>query len=94
MALQIHLAAIANIDQALERTIGIRSEVSARLSAIDQATNVRESEAVDLQALLSDLRDVDYAQAISQLNQQYAGLQAAQAAYTRVGQMSLFDFLR
>src|SRR5688572_17666928 len=87
-------AAIANIDQALERTIGIRSEVGARLSAIDQATSVRESEAVDLQALLSDLRDVDYAQAISQLNQQYAGLQAAQAAYTRVGQMSLFDFLR
>jgi flagellar hook-associated protein 3 FlgL len=87
-------AAIANLDQALERTIGVRSEVGARLSAIDQATNVRESEAVDLQALLSDLRDVDYAQAISQLNQQYAGLQAAQAAYTKIAQMSLFDFLR
>jgi flagellar hook-associated protein 3 FlgL len=87
-------AAIANIDQALERTIGVRSEIGARLSAVDQATNVRESEAVDLQALLSDLRDVDYARAISELNQQYAGLQAAQAAYTRIAQMSLFDFLR
>jgi flagellar hook-associated protein 3 FlgL len=87
-------AAIANIDQAIERTIGIRSEVGTRLSAIDQAANVRESEAVDLQALLSDLRDVDYAQAISELNQQYAGLQAAQAAYTRIAQMSLFDYLR
>jgi flagellar hook-associated protein 3 FlgL len=87
-------ASIANIDQALERTIGVRSEVGARLSAIDQATSIREVEAVDLQALLSDLRDTDYAKAISELNQQYAGLQAAQAAYTKISQMSLFDFLR
>jgi len=86
-------AAIANIDQALDHVVSVRSEVGARLQAIDTATDTRESEAVDLQALLSDLRDVDYAQAISLLNQQYAGLQAAQAAYTRIAQMSLFDYL-
>jgi flagellar hook-associated protein 3 FlgL len=86
-------AAIANLDQALDRVVGVRAEVGARLSAIDQAESTREDEAVDLQSLLSDLRDVDYAQAISKLNQQYAGLQAAQAAYTRIAQMSLFDYL-
>jgi flagellar hook-associated protein 3 FlgL len=86
-------AAIANLDQALDRVVGVRAEVGARLSAIDQAESTREDEAVDLQSLLSDLRDVDYAEAISKLNQQYAGLQAAQAAYTRIAQMSLFDYL-
>ncbi len=86
-------AAIANLDQALDRVVGVRAEVGSRLSAIDVATDTREAEAVDLQQLLADLRDVDYAQAISLLNQQYAGLQAAQAAYTRIGQMSLFDYL-
>ena len=86
-------AAVANIDQALERVVGVRAEVGSRLSAIDQAAATREDEAVDLQSLLSDLRDVDYASAISKLNQQYAGLQAAQAAYTRIAQMSLFDYL-
>ncbi len=86
-------AAIANLDQALDRIVGVRAEVGARLSAIDQAASTREDEALDLQSLLSDLRDVDYAQAISQLNQQYAGLQAAQAAYTRISQLSLFDYL-
>jgi flagellar hook-associated protein 3 FlgL len=68
--------------------------VGSRLSALDQAAASREDEAIDLQALLAELRDVDYAQAISQLNQEYAGLQAAQAAYTRIGQLSLFDYLR
>jgi flagellar hook-associated protein 3 FlgL len=86
-------ASIANLDQALERVVGVRAEVGSRLSAIDQATDSREAEAIDLQSLLSDLRDVDYAKAISQLNQEYAGLQAAQAAYTRIAQMSLFDYL-
>ena len=86
-------AAIANLDQALDRMVGVRAEVGARLSAIDSAAATREDEAVDLQALLSDLRDVDYAEAISKLNQQYAGLQAAQAAYTRIAQLSLFDYL-
>jgi flagellar hook-associated protein 3 FlgL len=86
-------ANIADLDQGLNRVLSVRAEVGSRLSAIDQATNSRESEAIDLQQLLSDLRDVDYASAISQLNQQYAGLQAAQQAYTKISQLSLFDYL-
>jgi len=86
-------ANIADLDQGLNRVLSVRAEVGSRLSAIDQATSTRETEAIDLQQLLSDLRDVDYASAISQLNQQYAGLQAAQQAYTKISQLSLFDYL-
>jgi flagellar hook-associated protein 3 FlgL len=85
--------AIANMDKALERVVSVRAEVGSRLNAIDQATESREDEAIDLQSLLSDLRDTDYAEAISKLNIQYAGLQAAQQAYTKIAQMTLFDFL-
>jgi flagellar hook-associated protein 3 FlgL len=84
---------IADLDQGLSRVLSVRAEVGSRLSAIDSATAARESEAIDLQQLLSDLRDVDYAVAISKLNQEYAGLQAAQAAYTKISQLSLFDYL-
>jgi flagellar hook-associated protein 3 FlgL len=86
-------ASIADLDQSLNRVLQVRSEVGSRLSAIDQAASTRETEAIDLQQLLSDLRDVDYAVAISKLNQEYAGLQAAQAAYTKISQLSLFDYL-
>lgn len=87
-------ATIANLDKALDRVVSVRAEVGSRLTAIDLAKDTREEEAIDLRSLLSDLRDVDYAEAVSRLNQQYAGLQAAQAAYTRIAQMSLFDYLR
>ena len=86
-------ANIADLDQGLSRVVSVRAEVGSRLSAIDSAAQTRESEAIDLQQLLSDLRDVDYAVAISKLNQEYAGLQAAQAAYTKISQLSLFDYL-
>lgn len=84
---------IADLDQSLNRVSSVRAEVGTRLSAIDNATSSRESESIDLQQLLSDLRDVDYAEAIGRLNQQYAGLQAAQQAYTKISQLSLFDYL-
>ena len=86
-------AAIANLDSALERVVSVRAEVGTRLPAIDTATDFRDSEEVDLQELISDIRDVDYASAISQLNQQYTSLQAAQAAYSKIAQLSLFDYL-
>jgi flagellar hook-associated protein 3 FlgL len=86
-------ASIANLDQSLTRTSLVRAEVGSRLNALDQAAETRGAESVDLQSLLSDLRDVDYAEAVSRLNQQYTGLQAAQAAYTRIAQLSLFDYL-
>jgi len=86
--------AIANMDQALERTGTIRADIGSRLSAIDSASATRQDEAVDLQSLLSDLRDVDYASTISKLSQQYTGLQAAQAAYAKIQQLSLFDYIR
>ena len=38
-------------------------------------------------------RDLDYAEAVSRMNQQLTGLQAAQAAYSRIARLSLFDFL-
>jgi flagellar hook-associated protein 3 FlgL len=86
-------ASIANLDAGLERVISVRAEVGTRLQAIDTAADFRDSEEVDLQALISDIRDVDYASAISQLNQQYTSLQAAQATYSKIAQLSLFDYL-
>jgi len=86
-------ASLANLDAGLERVVSVRAEVGARLQAIDTAAEFRDSEEVDLQSLISDIRDVDYASAISQLNQQYTSLQAAQAAYSKFAQLSLFDYL-
>jgi flagellar hook-associated protein 3 FlgL len=86
-------AAVGQIDQALTHVLNLRSEVGSRLSAVDSSEESREAVDFELQQSLSDLQDLDYAEAVSRMNQQLTSLQAAQAAYTRIAQMSLFDYL-
>jgi flagellar hook-associated protein 3 FlgL len=86
-------AALTQLDQALGRVIDTRAVVGARLNTVDNATVSREEMDDQLATQVGDLRDLDYAEAVSRMNQQLTGLQAAQAAYARIAQLSLFDYL-
>jgi flagellar hook-associated protein 3 FlgL len=86
--------AMGQLDLDLNHVIDLRAEVGSRMAALDNAASLRDDLDSEMTGSLSKLRDLDYAAAISTLNQQMVGLQAAQAAYTRIGQMSLFDYLR
>jgi flagellar hook-associated protein 3 FlgL len=86
-------AALTQTDQGLDHVLTLRAEVGSRLSALDAAAGVRDDLDYELQSSLSEVRDLDYAEAVSRMNQQLVGLQAAQQAYTRIAQMSLFDYL-
>ena len=71
----------------------VRSEIGARLSSLDAAESAREDQKVELNRMKSELEDLDYAEAITRMNQQLVGLQAAQASYMRIAQLSLFNYL-
>ncbi|MEO8314604.1 MAG: flagellar hook-associated protein FlgL [Pseudomonadota bacterium] len=86
-------AGLTQLDQALARVIDTRAVVGARLNTVDNATASREQFDEQLAAQVSDVRDLDYAEAVSRMNQQLTGLQAAQAAYSRIARLSLFDYL-
>jgi flagellar hook-associated protein 3 FlgL len=85
--------AMVHLGRSMDHVNNLRAETGARIAALDSAAIQREDLDYTLAATLSSLRDLDYAEAISRLNQQAAGLQAAQTAYTRIGQMSLFNLL-
>jgi flagellar hook-associated protein 3 FlgL len=86
--------ALAQLDVGLNHVIDLRTEIGSRLASLDTAASLRDDLSYQMTSSLSDLKDVDFAEAISRLNQQMTGLQAAQAAYTKIGQLSLFDWLR
>ena len=85
---------LQQIDQASDHLLGVRGQVGARLSSLDTADAVREDLQLDLASSLSDLRDLDYAEALARMNQQLVGLQAAQMSYSKISQLSLFNYLR
>jgi flagellar hook-associated protein 3 FlgL len=72
----------------------VRAQIGTRLSALDSADASREAMDIDTASALSDLRDLDYAQALTKMNQQLVGLQAAQLSYSKISNLSLFNYLR
>ncbi|MEE9398359.1 MAG: flagellar hook-associated protein FlgL [Methylococcales bacterium] len=86
-------AAIDNIDGAIDRILNVRSSVGARLNALDKQKEVNADFELDMKKTLSEVQDLDFAEAISQFNQQNVALQAAQQAYVKVQNLSLFNYL-
>lgn len=86
-------AVLQQLTQGIDHMLGVRAEIGSRLSAIDVADEARESFKVENQTMLSNLRDVDYAEAITRMNRELLALQAAQQSYTRLSQLSLFNYL-
>ncbi|HWK52563.1 MAG TPA: hypothetical protein VNR40_21865, partial [Steroidobacter sp.] len=85
---------LQQLDQATDHFLGVRAQVGVRLASIDAADATRESMDIDTASALSDLRDLDYAQALTKMNQQLVGLQAAQLSYSKISNLSLFNYLR
>jgi flagellar hook-associated protein 3 FlgL len=84
---------LGDIDQATNHVSSVRSDVGSRSSSLDQETSLADDFKVQLSTMLSGIRDLDYASAVTQLSQQQLGLQAAQQAYAQTQGLTLFRFL-
>jgi len=84
---------LTNITASLNTVVDTRAKVGSRLNAIDQQRQVNEGLAVNMQTTLSQIQDLDYAEAISRLTLQTTALQAAQQSFVKVQGLSLFNFL-
>ncbi|MCR8921391.1 flagellar hook-associated protein FlgL [Dasania sp. GY-MA-18] len=80
---------------AAESSLGqVWAEVGARLNTAESVKALHEGVGLLNQELISDIRDLDYAEAISRLSQETFVLEAAQQTFSRVSSLSLFNFLR
>lgn len=86
--------ALENLDQSLGRVLEVRTRVGARLNTIESQGIVDEERMLQLKTTLSQVEDLDYAEAISRFSLQQAALEAAQQAYVQMSRLSLFDFIR
>lgn len=84
---------LSQLDNALDNVLSARSSLGLRLNEIDALQSTGEDLSLQFKQTLSDLQDIDYNQAISDLVQQQTNLQAAQQTFTRIAGLSLFDFM-
>lgn len=84
---------LIEIDNAMENILRVRASVGSRLNEIDSLTNSGEDLQIQYKSSLSELQDLDYAEAISQLSKTQIQLEAAQISFKQISQLSLFSIL-
>lgn len=85
--------ALGDLSSGQEHLLAARASTGARLSALDNAAESRESAALSLESTLSGLRDTDYAEAATRFTMQLTALEAAQQVTLRLQGLSLFNKL-
>jgi len=84
---------LVGIDHALGNILSVRANVGARLNALDGQEDINGAYQLQIRQILSNVEDLDYAEAVSDLNLKLTGLEASQKAFTRVQGISLFNFI-
>lgn len=81
------------IDQILERVTELRSEVGAKLNRLQMAKNRLEDDNLLVGRAISDVEDVDIAEAIIDLQKEQTVYQAALVVASQIDRLNLIDLL-
>ena len=82
-----------NLDLALDNVLTVRASVGSRLQELDALDSAGEDRNIQYSQTLSDLQDLDYTKALTQLTQQQVILEAAQRTFVTISGLSLFNYL-
>ena len=70
------------------------ADIGTDMNVVEQQTSVIEDTILNLKTNLSTVEDLDYAAAITKMNQQLLSLEAAQSSFSKISQLSLFNYLK
>jgi flagellar hook-associated protein 3 FlgL len=70
------------------------ANLGARQVAIDRQQSLVSETRLRLQETLSNIQDLDYASAVTKLNQQMLALESGMNSFAKLSQLNLFSILR
>lgn len=92
-ALNLINQSLNEIDIAFDNVTRVRTGVGARLKTIDSQISVNAAYEIELTSTLSNVRDLDIAEAAVEMQSRLIALEAAQTTFTRIQGLSLFEFI-
>jgi flagellar hook-associated protein 3 FlgL len=85
--------ASSKMTSALDNVLTVRASVGSNLNELDALDNVGSDRDLQYSKILSELQDLDYTKAITQLSMQQLALEASQKAFVKSSDLSLFNFI-
>jgi flagellar hook-associated protein 3 FlgL len=86
--------ALKNLDNGMGNVLEVQTEIGARLNLIDTTSVDNEDVTLVNKSVQAELRELDYAEALSRLSFQTIILEAAQQSYVKIAGLNLFNQLR
>lgn len=83
----------ANLEKSLSNVLVARTNFGMSLRELDELDSAGASAGLLYKQELSSIQDLDYAKAITELNQSQVVLQAAQQSFVKVSSLSLFNYI-
>ena len=83
-----------NVNSINDRLINSYGAMAGRLAAMESQRNVIDETTLRIDELLIRENDLDYAEAVTDLSKESVALQALQASFSKIAQLSLFNFIR
>lgn len=86
-------AGMDNLARVLENVSSVQASIGSRRAELSSLSTASSALELQYKERISNLQDVDYAETISQFSQMQLQLEAAQSAFAKVSQLSLFNYL-
>ncbi|WP_417706735.1 flagellar hook-associated protein 3 [Pseudomonas sp.] len=86
--------ALKNLDNGMGNVLEVQTEIGARLNLIETTGIDNEDVTLVNKSVQAELRELDYAEALSRLSFQTIILEAAQQSYVKISGLNLFNQLR
>ena len=85
--------ALGGVNQSITSLSTTQAAMGTQLQQLNSYGNINSTQTLQDQTQMSNLVDVNYAQAVSQLSQQQTQFQAALQSYAAISKLSLFNYV-
>jgi flagellar hook-associated protein 3 FlgL len=85
---------VGEMDNLLNGVSLSQANVGTDLNVVDQQNQVIDDTKLTLKTTLSNIEDLDMAEAITKMNKQMLSLEASQSSFAKISQLNLFNFIK
>ena len=85
---------LGEMDNLLNGVSLARANVGTDLNVVEQQTQAIDETKLTLKTTLSNIEDLDMAEAITKMNKQMLSLEASQSSFAKITQLNLFNYIK
>ena len=85
---------LGELDDLNQRVAVSQAKVGSAMNVVSNQTAVLEETRLQLKTVLSEIEDLDYTEAVTEMQKRMMALEASQASFAQISRLNLFEYIR